>query len=567
MSIQDRISTRDDTPDPQPPRPGQGPVRAALAFLRNTWRQLTSMRTALVLLFLLALASLPGALLPQWSLNAAKTQTYINTYPTLGPILDRLGFFEVFASPWYAAIYLLLFTSLVGCVLPRCLDFYRQLRQPPVATPRNLSRLPHADTHQVAGAPDEVADRVLRGLKGWRVTRREEPGGVVTVSAEKGYLREVGNLVFHLSLLGLLVAIAVGKLVGYEGSVILNAGPDVNGVTQPFCSTSPSNYDNFRPGLTIDGTDMAPFCIKVDSFDAGYTEQGQAIAFEAGLQYQSGADAGTDRWGTDLLQVNDPLRMGQERLYLLGHGFTPQFTVTYPDGTVRPYEAVFQPENGNPNFLSSGVVKVTDPPGWVGDEVRQHQLAVVGLFAPTQVIRNGLMDSQFPSPRDPGVAVDVYVGDLGLEGGLAQSVFTIDQNQVDKGALVKQARENLSIGQSITLDDGTVITFSGFRQWVALQTSYDPAQGYALVFAVLLLVGLMISLTVKRRRVWFRLRPVAAVTPTGSASASPPSVVGRTVVDVGGLARTDQAGYGEEFDRLVTLGRPDPAAGKGGSAR
>ncbi len=108
-------------------------------FGRNTWRQLTSMRTALILLFLLALASLPGALLPQWSLNSAKTAQYIIDHPTLGPLLDRFGFFEVFGSPWYAAIYLLLFTSLVGCLLPRTLEFVGQLRMPTRWRPRATS--------------------------------------------------------------------------------------------------------------------------------------------------------------------------------------------------------------------------------------------------------------------------------------------------------------------------------------------------------------------------------------------------------------------------------------------
>jgi len=44
------------------------------AIARNTWRTLTSMGTALVLLFLLALAAIPGALLPQRSLNEGKVE-------------------------------------------------------------------------------------------------------------------------------------------------------------------------------------------------------------------------------------------------------------------------------------------------------------------------------------------------------------------------------------------------------------------------------------------------------------------------------------------------------------
>jgi len=73
------------------------------------------------------------------------------------------------------------------------------------------------------------------------------------------------------------------------------------------------------------------------------------------------------------------------------------------------------------------------------------------------------------------------------------------------------------------------------RDWVSLQVSHDPAQGWVLVSAVLVLVGLLLSLTVRRRRFWVRL------TPRGD---------GATRVELGGLARTDRAGYGEEFDRL-----------------
>lgn len=122
----------DQVPPPLAP-PGRG--RSVLQFLRNTWRGLTSMRTALILLFLLALASLPGALLPQWSLNQTRTRQYIEAHSTWGPIANSLGLFEVFASPWYAAIYLSLFLSLIGCLVPRCWDFVKQLRAEPVRTP------------------------------------------------------------------------------------------------------------------------------------------------------------------------------------------------------------------------------------------------------------------------------------------------------------------------------------------------------------------------------------------------------------------------------------------------
>jgi cytochrome c biogenesis protein len=133
------------------------------------------------------------------------------------------------------------------------------------------------------------------------------------------------------------------------------------------------------------------------------------------------------------------------------------------------------------------------------------------------------------------VAVDVYRGDLGTDSGRGQSIFSIDQSMVDKGRLAKVARQNLQVGQEIKLDDGTVIRFDGVTDWVSLQVSHDPAQVYVLVFSMLMVLGLGVSLAIRRRRVWVR---------------AVPQEDGRTFIEVGGLARTDQAGYGGEFTGL-----------------
>ena len=252
--------TADDNNDhPKPVLPKQSVIGRVVALGRNTWRGLTSMRTALVLLFLLALAAIPGALLPQRTLNEGKVTDYIAARPTLGPWMDRLELFDVFSSFWFTAIYALLFISLVGCILPRCVEHAKALRTRPVNAPRNLARLPHHTKSVVDGeTPDELAARVSKELRGWRVeTRRGDSKsrreGEITISAEKGYLREFGNLVFHLSLVGLLIAIAAGKLFGYEGNriVIANDGPG-------FCTTSPAVFDSFVAGLSLDGTGMTP---------------------------------------------------------------------------------------------------------------------------------------------------------------------------------------------------------------------------------------------------------------------------------------------------------------------
>jgi cytochrome c biogenesis protein len=114
---------------------GRGTRLGVSGWLRWSWRQLTSMRTALILLFLLALASVPGSVLPQEGIDPAAVTQYYQSHPALAPILNRLSLFSVFAAPWFAAIYLLLFASLAGCVLPRTVRLVGSARQRPPRAP------------------------------------------------------------------------------------------------------------------------------------------------------------------------------------------------------------------------------------------------------------------------------------------------------------------------------------------------------------------------------------------------------------------------------------------------
>ncbi|MET1072993.1 MAG: cytochrome c biogenesis protein ResB, partial [Umezawaea sp.] len=462
------------------------------------------------------------------SLNSLKVDEFIADNGWWGRLLDKGGFYAVYGSFWFSAIYVLLFVSLVGCLLPRLWEYFTQMRAKPVLTPRNLSRMPHhADAH-VERDVDEVIAAARTRLRGWRLVEREEPGGARTISAERGFLRETGNLVFHFALLGLLVAFALGKMFGYEGQVIVQA------TGKQYCNSGVFNFDSFRPGLRVDGTQLTPFCVRVNDFHASYLHNGQAQSFQAGIDYQSGADLATGTWRPYSLEVNHPLRTEGDRVYLLGHGYTPRFTVTFPNGATRSAEVQWRPVDPI-TLLSEGATKFDPPQITDSEERRRNQLAITGLLAPSAVFDGALMSSNFPEARKPAVAVDVFRGDLGTDSGRGQSIFSIDQSMVDNGRLEKVARENLEVGQAVTLDDGTVIRFDGVTDWVSLQVSHDPTQVYVLVFSMLIVAGLGTSLAIRRRRVWVR---------------AVPREDGRTFIEVGGLARTDQAGYGGEFTGL-----------------
>jgi cytochrome c biogenesis protein len=384
---------------------------------------------------------------------------------------------------------------------------------------------------------DTVAGAVRGQLRGWRLRRDDAGEGddrVVSLSTERGFVRETGNLIFHFALLGLIVAFAVGKMFMYSGQVIVLA----NGAE--FCNSGVLNYDSFTPGLRVDGTRLDPFCVKIDDFTARYTPNGEPDFYNSDIQYQSGDDLTTNTWRPYDLRENSPLRTAGDRVYLLGHGYAPQFTVTFPNGQVRTGLIQWKPDDVT-TMLSEGATKFDPPDVTNTSELVTKQIAVTGLFAPTAVYQNGLLTSAYPALTKPGASLDIYQGDLGEDAGTGQSIFTIDQGQVANGRLKLVDKANLAPGQTTKLPDGTTVRFDDVAQWVSLQVSHDPTQVYVLVFALLMLGGLIVSLTVKRRRVWVRV---------SRTPAPDPGAGGRTVVEIGGLARTDQAGYGEEFSRL-----------------
>lgn len=535
-------------------------MRTVWTYLKKAWHWLTSMRTALALLFLLAIAAIPGALLPQRSLNEENVTEYIANNGRLAEIYDRLQLFDVFQSTWFAAIFLLLTLSLIGCILPRTWDHYQAMKTPPTRAPKNLGRLPLHAEGTIDKPMAEVAGDARGLLKKWHVAEyqpEQDRAGAFSLAAERGYTRELANLLFHLGLVGMLITIAAGRMVYYEGHVIVvtESGnyetPEITQSTE-FCNTSTANYDSFRAGPLFDGTGLTTFCFDAHDFAADYLPNGQAEMFTSNISYAVGDDilTPTDEWTDYELKVNHPLRVAGDRVYLQGHGYAPTFTVTWPDGETRTQTIQWRPDDPT-FFLSSGVMRFDPPAGMYPDlyDRRQNQLAIQGLFAPTAEWsgENGeLLTSSFPAMRDPAVAIDIYRGDAGLDTGRAQSIFSLDPTLLHSGQLQKIERVNLTQGESVTLDDGTEVTFDGASEFANYQISRDPFQPWVLVTSAVMLAALVGSLLIRRRRIWVRLIPVDE---------------GVTRVEMGGLARTDRAGWGGEFEdihrALFGLGDPD----------
>ncbi|MFF8969915.1 cytochrome c biogenesis protein ResB [Streptomyces sp. NPDC014995] len=515
-----------------------GPALGVTGWARWFWRQLTSMRVALLLLLLLALGAIPGSLIPQTGQDATKVADFEKNHPTLAPIYDKLGLFHVYGSVWFSAIYILLFVSLIGCIVPRTWQFVGQLRGRPPGAPKRLTRLPAHTTWRTEAEPEQVREAALALLKKRRF-RAHLAGDAV--AAEKGYLREVGNLAFHIALIVMLVAFAWGQLFKSEGNKLLVEG---NGFSNTLIS-----YDDFKSGNLFSADDLTPFSFSLDDFTGTYEasgpNKGTPRTYQAALTYSKGA------YGKDektVVKVNHPLEIGDSKVYLTAHGYAPVVTVRDGKGEVVFHDAVpLLPLDSN--VTSSGVIKVLD--GYRNAKGVTEQLGFQAFFLPSYTPGNEV-SSTFPALLNPMLNLEPYHGDLGVNSGIPQSVYQLDKTHMKdfKDAKGLQLRDNLQPGETLTLPGGAgSITYEGTKEWANFQITQQPGSGWALAGALTAIFGLAASLFIQRRRVWVRAVRGAD---------------GVTVVEMAGLGRSESAKVPEELGDLAGIlydqapGAPDP---------
>ncbi|MGC5172681.1 cytochrome c biogenesis protein ResB [Micromonospora sp. DT81.3] len=503
------------------------PALGPMGWIRWAWRQVTSMRTALVLLLLLAIAAVPGSIVPQRSADPNGVTQYFTDNPDLAPVLDNLQLFDVYTSVWFSAIYILLFVSLIGCVIPRTQHHWKALRARPPRTPARLSRLDayreelvevadegaHGSPSPAAVEASAAVDRATKQLRagGYRVERYDSRGSF-SVSAERGYLRETGNLVFHAALVGVLLAVGLGGGFAYTGQRVI-----VEGTT--FVNTL-LDYSSMNRGRFVSEGALPPYAMTLDSFDVTYQPLGTNAAGQAG-DFSANVTVRTPDGETSVgaVRVNHPLDIAGDKIYLLGNGYAPTIVIRNAEGEVVFDESVpFLPQDSN--MTSLGVVKVPDG--------MPEQLGMVGFFYPTQVaLDTGAFTSRYPALVNPSLTLNVYEGDLGIDDGTPRSVYVLDPSEMTQLTGGKTGVDSIELapGETADLPNGLgTITFvdetpagaaAGYgesvKRFASLQVHRDASAVWVLVFAVLALLGLLTALFVPRRRMWVKATPDGSI--------------------------------------------------------
>ena len=467
------------------------PQLGFIGMCRWAWRQLTTMRVALILLLVLALAAIPGSLLPQRIQDPGRVTNFLESNGGWGRFLDGIQMFDVYSSIWFSAIYLLLMVSLIGCVIPRSAQHWKAMRSAPPKAPRRLGRMPGYESFTSASESDEFLSAAQARLKklGYRTVRHGDH-----IAAERGYLRETGNLVFHIALLVATLTMAIGSLFGFQGQRILVEGDTF--------TNSLVSYDSFEPGSFYNPDNLPDFRLKLDSFNSTFDDRAAGNQFGQPRTFDAKVTATQDGQSTShTLRVNEPVRVGKTGVYLTGNGYAPEVTVKDAKGQiVQSGPQVFIPDGGDPGYTSEGVIKVPDSAG--------TQMGFVGVFLPTAgQNEDGELVSSFAELRNPYLVMSGYTGDLGLDSGTPQSVYTIEAENMTEmtDAAGNPLLIQLAEGETQELPDGGSVTFDGVKRYIAVDISQDPTQVLMLISATAVLLGLGLSLFIPRRRMWVRI--------------------------------------------------------------
>ena len=169
-------------------------------LLWAAWRLLTSMRFAIALLLVIAVASVIGTLLPQQQ----PYSVYAGLYGAFwADVFEALGFFHVYQSTWYILMLAFLVASTSACMarhVPAIVRDWRNCKED-VAVPalqalgfKRRAVLPHTAQAAAQTLGQQLANQ------GWQVRLQERAlaqGSGWMVAARKGRLNRIGYLAGH----------------------------------------------------------------------------------------------------------------------------------------------------------------------------------------------------------------------------------------------------------------------------------------------------------------------------------------------------------------------------------
>jgi cytochrome c biogenesis protein len=486
------------------------------------------MRTALILLLMLALGSVVGSLVPQEMNSPDRVAQIVTDHPLLGLFYRKAGFFEVFGSWWFTLIATLLFISLFACLIPRTRATFRNARQRPIQA-REIDAFPLYREVHLGATPDVVLASARRVL-GRRMFRTAAGEG--QVAAEKGAAREIGSLLFHWAFVLLLLGVVIGKGTGYVGHAVIVEG-------KTFVDARANYSGQIRSGRFFT-ENFSGIGIHLLDFQDTFRSSGIPMDFVSRVQLldPSGAVART----VDI-RVNHPAHFDGMDIFQYGFGWAP----------------VVQIRQGS-NVIATGPVAMDQDPApkdvpalalpWYSTEKLTNLSPNLGVsleFWPDSAAFYTMQTTgqpvQMPTLNAPFIRFSTYDGKI-FDPSQTIHLDTSGMTKVGSGIVGQGQTVDLRTGEPLRPDPKTgqidygsrlTVSFPSVRQYSVLQVSRDRGVSIVFLAAILILVGLLPALYTARRRIWVRVQPAG----TGS------------VMQIGGFSLQRKTQFEEEFARVV----------------
>ena len=198
--------------------------------LRAVWWLFTNVRFAVVLLAVLCALSLLGVVLPQMPLNVrgdlVAEQQWLDVqegrFGFLTPVLDRAQLFDVFHARWFAVLLALTSVSTGAYVLSRVPGVWRAITQPRKRVPdRYFDMAP--DRLNVEGELDVA--RLVAALRRSRYSvERSTEAATTYLFADRFAWAQVGSLLTHIAVIVFVLAAVVSKADSFESPLFLAEG-------------------------------------------------------------------------------------------------------------------------------------------------------------------------------------------------------------------------------------------------------------------------------------------------------------------------------------------------------
>lgn len=472
------------------PSPDIAPRKEDIGALEALWVFFSSMKTAITLLLILAVASIAGTVIEQ----NQPAEVYVKAYgENRYAVLKSLGLTDVYHSTWFTILLGLIGVNLAICSINRFGAAWRRTFRPDVAVePGRVEGMSCSRTFAADGSADDAAGRVVGALRarGYHVTR-EDGAHRVSVYASRGRISVWGPYLTHLSILVIFVGAILGGVLGFEGFTAIEEGGRVSG---------------YRPDGSEQTRDLG-FSVALKSFAIAHDQRRQPTGYKSDLAVYEGER----QVARKAIDVNHPLSYKGISFFQSSYGLARMVvTVTGPNGQSERLEFELGSQD-TPRGTAYGIV---------GETLRQVRFGDRKL---TVFAHNLVPD---------------YVGGKRINASMlplnpAANVMVNERFPEYKGLDAWESLGWLTTGESAE-HDGFTVTVEDFVKFTGLQVTSNPALPVVYVGFALMILGVFVSFYVTHRII--------------RASVSPgPS--GASVV-VGAQSRAEADTFDKDFERI-----------------